>query len=99
RGDEIIAAGVILPLTQFPVTDRTLGTRHRAALGLSEETDALVIVVSEETGIVSVAHRGRLQRGVTPERLQQILTAGALPGEDGGGRAVPARTPEAPAQM
>lgn len=83
RGDEIVAAGVILPLTQFPVTDRTLGTRHRAALGLSEETDALVIVVSEETGIVSVAHRGRLQRGVTPERLQHVLTAGALPGENG----------------
>ena len=80
RGDEIIAAGVILPLTQFPVTDRTLGTRHRAALGLSEETDALVIVVSEETGIVSVAHRGRLQRGVNPADLQHILEAGELPG-------------------
>jgi diadenylate cyclase len=79
RGDEIVAAGVILPLTQFPVTDRTLGTRHRAALGLSEETDALVIVVSEETGIVSVAHRGRLQRGVTSPELARILTAGELP--------------------
>ncbi|HKP76628.1 MAG TPA: diadenylate cyclase CdaA [Longimicrobiaceae bacterium] len=81
RGDEIVAAGVILPLTQFPVADRTLGTRHRAALGLSEETDALVIVVSEETGIVSVAHRGRLQRGVTPPELSRILEAGELPGE------------------
>ena len=81
RGDEIIAAGVILPLTQFPVADRTLGTRHRAALGLSEETDALVIVVSEETGIVSVAHRGKLQRGVTPPQLTRILEAGELPGE------------------
>jgi diadenylate cyclase len=89
RGDEIIAAGVILPLTQFPVTDRTLGTRHRAALGLSEETDALVIVVSEETGIVSVAHRGRLQRGVTPVDLQQILEAGELPGASGAGTALP----------
>ncbi|HYH79999.1 MAG TPA: diadenylate cyclase CdaA [Longimicrobium sp.] len=84
RGDEIIAAGVILPLTQFPVTDRTLGTRHRAALGLSEETDALVIVVSEETGIVSVAHRGRLQRGVNPADLQHILEAGELPGATDG---------------
>jgi diadenylate cyclase len=79
RGDEIVAAGVILPLTQFPVSDRTLGTRHRAALGLSEETDALVVVVSEESGIVSVAHRGRLQRGVTPDELQRIVAAGELP--------------------
>ena len=79
RGDEIVAAGVILPLTQFPVADRALGTRHRAALGLSDETDALVLVVSEETGNVSVAHRGRLQRGVTPDELTRILAAGALP--------------------
>jgi diadenylate cyclase len=98
RGNEIVAAGVILPLTQFPVTDRTLGTRHRAALGLSEETDALVVVVSEETGIVSVAHRGRLQRGVTPDRLQHILAAGALPGENGGAPAVP-RVTDGPAPV
>lgn len=83
RGDEIIAAGVILPLTQFPVTDRTLGTRHRAALGLSEETDALVIVVSEETGIVSVAHRGQLRRGISPGDLPHIIKAGELPGGNG----------------
>ena len=57
RGDEIIAAGCVLPLTQFPVEDRSLGTRHRAALGLSEETDAIVIVVSEETSKVSIAIR------------------------------------------
>ncbi|HEX5724635.1 MAG TPA: diadenylate cyclase CdaA [Longimicrobiaceae bacterium] len=79
RGDEIVAAGVILPLTQFPVPDRTLGTRHRAALGLTDETDALVVVVSEETGRISVAHRGRLQLGVTPDQLREILAAGALP--------------------
>ncbi|HEX7089929.1 MAG TPA: diadenylate cyclase CdaA [Longimicrobiales bacterium] len=77
--DTIIAAGVILPLTQFPVADRTLGTRHRAALGLSEETDALVIVVSEETAQVSLAHRGRLERGVGPERLYEALTGRAPP--------------------
>ena len=63
RGDEIVGAGCILPLTQNPVSDRSLGTRHRAALGLSEETDALVLVVSEETAIVSLAARGTLQRG------------------------------------
>jgi diadenylate cyclase len=72
-GDTILAAGVILPLTQFPVADRTLGTRHRAALGLSEETDALVIVVSEETSQISIAHRGNLERGVSLDRLRQVL--------------------------
>lgn len=75
-GDTILAAGVILPLTQYPVADKSLGTRHRAALGLSEETDALVVVVSEETAQISVAHRGRLERGVGPERLRTLLTGG-----------------------
>lgn len=78
EGDTIIAAGVILPLTQFPVADRTLGTRHRAALGLSEETDALVIVVSEETSQISVAHRGVLQRDVGTDQLRLALS-GAVP--------------------
>ena len=73
QGDKIIAAGVILPLTQFPVADKSLGTRHRAALGLSEETDALVVVVSEETAQISIAHRGRLERGVDGERLREAL--------------------------
>lgn len=76
-GNVIRAAGVILPLTQFPVEDKTLGTRHRAALGLSEETDALVIVVSEETSRISVAHRGRFEFDTEPARLHEILT-GAL---------------------
>lgn len=78
RGDEIVAAGAILPLTQFPVSDRTLGTRHRAALGLSEETDAVIVVVSEETGRISLAHRGQLQRDLDPERLADVL-AGKTP--------------------
>ncbi|MEX2281872.1 MAG: diadenylate cyclase CdaA [Gemmatimonadota bacterium] len=77
-GDTIIAAGVILPLTQFPVTDRALGTRHRAALGLSEETDALVIVVSEESSTVSVAQRGQIERGISTERLQALLAGAPL---------------------
>lgn len=73
RGETIIAAGCILPLTQFPVADKSLGTRHRAAIGLSEETDSLVIVVSEETGAISVAQRGRLERNVGPERVRELL--------------------------
>jgi diadenylate cyclase len=76
RGDVVVAAGTILPLTQFPVTDRSLGTRHRAALGLSEETDALVVVVSEETSKISLAHRGQMQRGLDREQLA-LLLAGA----------------------
>lgn len=78
-GDEIRAAGAILPLTQSPLKDRSLGTRHRAAIGLSEETDAVVIVVSEETSRISVARGGRLETGVDEGRLREILR-GAMPG-------------------
>ncbi|HSL69350.1 MAG TPA: diadenylate cyclase CdaA [Longimicrobiales bacterium] len=77
-GDTIIGASVILPLTQFPVADKSLGTRHRAALGLSEETDALVVVVSEESSIVSVVQRGRIERGVDTERLRAVLNGAPL---------------------
>lgn len=77
-GDTIAAAGAILPLTQTPVADKSLGTRHRAALGLSEESDALVIVVSEETSRISVAQGGRLEIGVDADRLRELLE-GALP--------------------
>jgi len=79
RGDMIIAAGAILPLTQFPVVDKSLGTRHRAALGLSEETDALVIVVSEETSQISVAVRGHLERNVDRDRLLAALSRTDVP--------------------
>ncbi len=78
RGDTIVGAGCILPLTQFPVDDKTLGTRHRAALGLSEETDALVIVVSEETSAISVARRGQLERGISLARLEELLASGSF---------------------
>ena len=77
RGDQIVAAGCILPLTQNARLDRSLGTRHRAAIGLSEETDALVFVVSEETATVSVASRGRLERKLTPERVRVLLGGSA----------------------
>jgi diadenylate cyclase len=78
RGDTIIAAAAILPLVQHEVPDRRLGTRHRAALGLSEETDALVVVVSEESGQISLAYRGQLLRPLDPERLADLL-AGRAP--------------------
>ena len=76
RGDTIIGAGCILPLTQATLSDRTLGTRHRAAMGLTEETDALVVIVSEETATISVAEGGRLTRGLSPTQLRDLL-AGA----------------------
>jgi diadenylate cyclase len=78
KGDMITAAGAILPLTQFSVEDKSLGTRHRAAIGLSEETDAVVIVVSEETSRISVAQRGRIEVGIDVNRLKQILS-GSIP--------------------
>ena len=78
RGDTIVAAGCILPLTQAPMVDRGLGTRHRAALGLSEETDAVVIVVSEERSTISVATHGRLMRDIKASQLRDVL-AGRAP--------------------
>jgi diadenylate cyclase len=79
NGGTIVTAGAILPLTQLPVRDKSLGTRHRAALGLSEETDAVVVVVSEETSRISVAQRGRIELGIDEARLREILT-GVLEG-------------------
>jgi diadenylate cyclase len=78
RGDTIVAAGCILPLSQARVEDRSLGTRHRAALGLAEESDALVVVVSEETGSISLATAGRLVRDLAPGQLRDVL-AGRVP--------------------
>lgn len=69
----ISAAGAFLPLTTNPRVDKTLGTRHRAALGLSESTDAVVVVVSEETGVVSVAFRGELTRRLDGDELRDLL--------------------------
>jgi diadenylate cyclase len=74
RRDTIVAAGCILPLSHRPLADRSLGTRHRAAIGLSEETDAIVLVVSEETGTVSVAEDGALTRDVTEAELRDMLS-------------------------
>jgi diadenylate cyclase len=78
RADTIIGAGCILPLSQATISDRSLGTRHRAALGLSEETDAIVMVVSEETARLSVAVGGQLDRSITPVQLRDLLAGRPL---------------------
>jgi diadenylate cyclase len=81
RGNRIMAAGCVFPLSQKAELHATLGTRHRAAVGLSEETDAVVVVVSEETGTISVTYRGRLSRGLDEERLRRFLSALLLRGK------------------
>lgn len=73
RGKRLIAAGCLLPLTDNHSLSSELGTRHRAAIGLSEQCDALVVVVSEETGIVSVCEEGRIVRSLDPEQLRSYL--------------------------
>ncbi|HUB86991.1 MAG TPA: diadenylate cyclase CdaA [Verrucomicrobiae bacterium] len=75
QGDRIAYAACIFPLTTRQDLNKSLGTRHRAAIGLSEETDAVVVVVSEETGTISHAYKGQLTRGVTPEELRSFLTS------------------------
>ncbi len=74
KGDRILKAACIFPLTQRQDLHKSLGTRHRAAIGLSEETDAVVVVVSEETGQISYAHRGQLVRNVTVQELRAFLS-------------------------
>jgi len=73
QGSRIIAAGCLFPLSQNPHIPKTMGTRHRAALGLSEETDAIVLVVSEETGTVSIASGGKIVRHSEGEDLAKML--------------------------
>lgn len=79
QSNRIIAAGCIFPLTQATELSRELGTRHRAGIGLTEETDAVVIIISEETGIVSLAYRGRYIRQVDEPRLRRFLSALLVP--------------------
>lgn len=73
RGDQIVAAGCVLPLTSRTLADSSLGTRHRAAAGITEQNDALAVVVSEETGIISVARNGRIVRRFDSQRLRRAL--------------------------
>jgi len=79
EGTRIAAAACVLPLSSSGILahspDRQMGLRHRAALGISEVTDAVAVVVSEETGFISIAHAGRMIRRLDPERLENILVA------------------------
>ena len=75
KGDRIAFAACIFPLSQRQDLNASLGTRHRAAIGLTEETDAVVVVVSEETGAISYAYKGQLVRAVTAEQLRAFLTS------------------------
>jgi diadenylate cyclase len=73
QGERVLAAGCLLPLSESRLLDKRLGTRHRAAVGLTEQTDALVIVVSERSGTISVAENGFLTRFLTREMLEEKL--------------------------
>jgi diadenylate cyclase len=73
RNGKIAAAGVQFPLAEGNDLSPELGARHRAALGLSQETDAVMVIVSEETGTISVAENGRLIRNLTVEGLESLL--------------------------
>ncbi len=73
QGGRVVAVGCLFPLSQSQKLSKTLGTRHRAALGLSEETDAMVIVVSEETGTISLMSQGKIMRDIDEERLKVHL--------------------------
>src|SRR3981081_27608 len=74
RNDRIIAAACIFPVSQREDLDRTLGLRHRAALGITEESDAVAIIVSEETGNISICHRGKIERGFKPGQFEKRLS-------------------------
>ena len=73
RGDRLYAAGCVLPLTQNKALNKELGTRHRAGIGISENSDALVIIVSEETGIISIAQNGKLTRFLDSKKIEKTL--------------------------
>jgi diadenylate cyclase len=72
-GERILAAGVLLPLSQNVLDSERYGTRHRAAIGISEQSDAIVVVVSEETGSISLVMRGRIERNLSEEQLRRRI--------------------------
>lgn len=87
RGERILAAGCLLPLAEDSGSVRErIGTRHRAALGLSLQTDAVVLVLSEESGQMAVAHEGKIMRNLDQDRLRQVLISLLLPRPEPGSR-------------
>lgn len=88
RDAKIAAAGCVLPLTQLTNLSKELGMRHRAGIGMSENSDAVVIIVSEESGAVSVAIDGMLKRHLTPERLNELLHEELVKPEDDDGSGI-----------
>lgn len=88
--DRIAAAACFLPLTVNPKLDKDLGTRHRAAIGLTEESDAIAVVVSEERGEISLVRHGRISRGLSPEdlrdRMQALILQRRRPRDEPAGR-------------
>jgi len=82
RGNTILAAGCVLPLADEANVRERMGTRHRAGLGLSMQTDAVVLIVSEERGQITVAHEGKLLRNLDPDRLRQVLSSLLQPKPD-----------------
>lgn len=75
REDRVVAAACVLPLTEDFIADRQLGLRHRAAIGVTEQSDAIAIAVSEETGTISIARNGRIVRHLDEKRLRRVLQA------------------------
>lgn len=86
RDGRLHAAGCFLPLSDNLEISRELGTRHRAALGMSEASDAIVVVVSEETGMLTICRNGQLTRGISPEALEQTLVTALLKDKNTGER-------------
>lgn len=95
RGTTIVAAGAVLPLAELTLQAERFGTRHRAALGITEQTDALVVVVSEETGQASIVERARIRRNLDEPQLMRAIIAAMLP-EHAAGAALRGRFPSRP---
>lgn len=79
RGNRVMAAGCFLPLSENPMLPQDVGSRHRAALGISEVSDAISLVVSEETGKISLAHNGKLIQDIKPDALRELLYSICFP--------------------